>query len=84
MTRQKQPDPDLVLVGNLWRHFAFGEPVNEPSGVTLTREQFDAALARYVPIADALSERGYTLDDAWAYTQHEAPWAVDLVGVPPA
>lgn len=81
MSRPKQPEPDLVLVGNLWRHFAFGEALNAPTEITLTREQFDAALARYVPIAEALSEMGYTADQAWAYTQAEAPWAVGLVGV---
>lgn len=82
MSRLKTPDPDLTLIGNTWRHFAFGEPLMAPvDGFQITRDRFDQALVRYLPIARALDEVGYTHDEAWAYLADAAPWAVDLVGV---
>lgn len=82
MSRFKTPAPDLTLVGNTWRHFAFGEPLIGPlARYEITRGQFDAALAMYVPVSQALEQAGYTNDQAWAYLTDVAPWAVDLIGV---
>ena len=85
MTRMKFDHPGVALIDNAWKHFAFGEPLAVPvEGYQITREQFDMVLNKFKPISDALEWNGYTRDQAWDYLAHEAPWAVDLVGVPPA
>jgi hypothetical protein len=78
---------------DLWLHFVFDKPVvYEPvlvsaqrQGLTvydgITIDQMREAVLSLPHAMETIAAGGYSEADVWAYAQHEAPWAVDLVGV---
>lgn len=88
---------EQAFVQKMWLHFAYGAPA--PADELQDVELVAAGLAREYSITvaamreavlslphvlETIADGGYTEADVWGYTQHEAPWAVDLVGVAPA
>lgn len=96
-TSYYEVDADQAFVHQLWMHFEHGAPGPLPESefwamtkLGLAREysvSLDAmreAVLSLPHVLETITAGGYSEADVWAYTQHEAPWAVDLVGVAPA
>lgn len=94
---QYQPVSEAqAFTQDLWLHFSFDKPVvYEPvlasaarQGLTvyddITIDAMREAVLSMPHVLETITAGGYTEADVWAYTQHEAPWAVEVVGVPPA
>jgi len=90
----RQISDDQAFVQNLWLHFTLdASMVDAQAEQIATAGLVDAdyrsisldamreAILSLPHVLDTITDGGYSEADVWAYTQHEAPWAVDLVGI---
>lgn len=88
-----QINEDQAFVHTLWMHFRYDVPTPLPetdywvmSALGLAHEYavtLDAMREAVLSMPHVLADivhAGYSEADVWAYTQAEAPWAVELVG----
>lgn len=88
---------EQAFAQELWLRFSYDAPAPAPDAddaalvalgwatdFRITQAAMREAVLSMPHILETIAEGGYSEADVWSYTQHEAPWAVDLVGVPPA
>lgn len=87
---------DQAFVQQLWLHFRFEQSAPLPEtpessygrlgfadvGYRITLDEMRTAVMNLPHVLADIVGADVTEEQVWAYTQAEAPWAVDLVGVP--